>query len=391
MTLQDLVPFHLLKIVSQRLKKSVRDSDTVARLGGDEFVAILPDIYTPQNATLVARRIINKIQRPVQFDNQEIFPAASIGISLFPHDGTDAETLLRKADMAMYQAKVSSGKKYVFASDNLNNEISERLRLEGKLHRALERKEYIIDYQPQFDLRSGELVGGEALLRWKLAEQIIAPGTFIPLLEETGLIVPVGAWVIQAVCEQYLAWIKSGFGPLRLAVNLSGRQLVENDIVDVVEQIMLQTEMPEKNLELELTESMVIGNVQHIREILHGIRSLGITLALDDFGTGYSSLNCLKHFPFDRIKIDRGFVANIGVNLSDEAIIRGTIAIAHDMGMEVVAEGVEEENQVAFLKDCDCDLLQGFLLGRPMSATSFFEIMQTNGPESSPRLEADEA
>ncbi len=367
----------LLTIVSERLQQSVRESDTVARLGGDEFVVILPDINAPQNIILIARRIIKKIRQPVQFDIQEIFPAASIGISLFPHDGSDTETLLRKADMAMYQAKASSAKKYAFASDSLNKQVSERFNLEGKLHRALERKEFIIDYQPQFDLRSGDLVGGEALLRWKPAEHVIAPGTFIPLLEETGLIVPVGSWVIQTVCQQYLAWQKKGFGALRLAVNLSGRQLAENDIVDLVEQIMLDTEMPEKMLELELTESMVIGNVQHVREILHGIRSLGISLAMDDFGTGYSSLNCLKHFPFDRIKIDRSFVANIGINQNDEAIIRGIIAIAHDMGMDVVAEGVEEEKQVAFLKDCDCDLLQGFLLGRPMSVKNFTDIMQT--------------
>lgn len=370
----------LLKEISDRISRCLRESDTAARLGGDEFGIFLPVLKAPRGAALVARRILDSLSMPVLLEGQEVFPSAGIGIAVHPFDGKDLDSLLRSAHSAVRQAKAEGGRSFQFFSLAMNTEAADRLLLESRLHRALERNEFLLYYQPQFEVATGRLAGVEALLRWQPPDHpLILPGRFIPLLEETGLIHPVGEWVLRTACAEARCWRDRGMPPFRLAVNLSGRQVRAPGLPERIGGILDETGLEPHRLELELTESTLMEDVQSIVEILRSVKSLGVRLAMDDFGTGYSSLGCLRHFPFDTLKIDRSFISHLHAGSGEETLTRTIISMGHSLGMQVVAEGVETREQLEFLRRNRCDGAQGYLLGRPMPGESLTRLLREVG------------
>lgn len=375
----------LLVAVAQRIRRSVRNADCVARLGGDEFTVVLAEISGPNAAVAAAQNICRALATPFQIDGHDIFVTVSVGISMYPHDGTDVGTLLKHADTAMYRAKkTSSG--FQFFEASMERSISEHVRLESDLRRAIERNELEVFYQPQARADNGQIVGAEALLRWRHPVRgMVSPAEFIPLAEETGLIIPMGEWVLRTACSQLRAWMSSGLPPLRVAVNLSVKQLLKKDFADMVELVLDDTGLPAGLLELEITESTLMEHAQGTLEVLHRLRALGVRLSIDDFGTGYSSLSYLKRFPINIIKIDQSFVREVPQDVDDAAIVTGIIALAHSLRLEVVAEGVETESQLAFLKERSCDLMQGYFLSKPLPAEQFARELRE---KTFPRWEA---
>ena len=369
----------LLKEVARRLQAALREEDVVSRLGGDEFVVALFDISRREDATLVADKLLESLAEPYQVDRHEVLLTASIGIAIFPDDGREAETLLRNADTAMSRAK-QNGVGQLFYSNEMNQRTFERLKLEGKLRRALDRDEFRLYYQPQVDLASGRIVGAEALIRWHHPELgLLAPNDFIPLAEETGLIVPIGDWVIDTACAQSRAWVDTGFPALTVAVNLSPRQFRPGLPQRVIE-LLAQHQLPGEHLELEITESMLMHNSEQVIDMMQQFQEAGITLALDDFGTGYSSLAYLKRFPIDNLKIDRSFVSGIPHDGDDSAIARAIVSMAKNLRLGVIAEGVETDEQLGFLKEAGCDEIQGYLFSPPIPAEEFQLLLErTNG------------
>jgi len=357
----------LLKEAAERFQACIRQGDTVARLGGDEFAILLNDIASIDDVPPVAEKLTLSLAQPFMIDNRELFVSTSIGISLFPQDGKDTQTLLKKADVAMYQAKGNGGNNYCFYSDKGDVEAAERLALESKLRRAMDRGEFYLHYQPQLHVESCQIIAREALLRWSHSDFTnITPTQFIPLLEDTGLIVPIGEWVLRAACLDEVARQDAGLSPQRIAVNLSIRQFQQNNFVRTVENIINETGIAARYLELEVTEGLLINNVSEAAKILHQLHELGVMLSIDDFGTGYSSMNYLKRLPFDTLKIDRAFVRDITTNSDDAAIATAIITLAHNMELEVVAEGVETFEQLDFLRQQGCDVIQGYLCSRPI-------------------------
>jgi diguanylate cyclase (GGDEF)-like protein len=361
----------LLVAVAQRLRRSVRNADCVARLGGDEFTVVLAEVAGPNAAVAAAQNICRSLSSPFQIDGHDIFVTTSVGISMYPHDATDVGTLLKHADTAMYRAK-KTGSGFQFFEASMEQSISEHVRMENDLRRALERNEFEIYYQPQARVDNGRIIGAEALVRWRHPTRgLVSPADFIPLAEETGLINPIGEWVLRTACAQLQGWIKSGLTPIRMAVNLSVKQLLKKDFSATVELALAETGLPPNLLELEITESTLMENAQDTLEALHRLRNLGLRLSIDDFGTGYSSLSYLKRFPVDIIKIDRSFVRDVPHDADDAAIVTGIVALAHSLRLQVVAEGVETEAQLRFLKEQSCDLLQGYYLSQPVPAEAF--------------------
>ncbi|BCA78992.1 EAL domain-containing protein [Desulfuromonas sp. AOP6] len=357
----------LLCTLAKRLMHLVREADTVARLGGDEFVILLAEVAEPEDVGLVASKILQHLAEPLWVDNREILVTASLGISLYPKDSDDGATLIRNADMAMYRAKKNKRNSFAFYSPEMNQRILETLELEGALRQALERKEFCLHYQPQVDLASGHIVGCEALVRWQHPERgMVPPDDFIPLAEETGLIVPLGTWVLGEACRQARDWQEQGLLGLSVAVNISGRQFREPDFVATVERICQESGLEPQFLELEITESVVMENVESAIMTWADLKLLGVSLSIDDFGTGYSSLSYLKQFPIHSLKIDRSFVCDIVTDSNDAAIASSVIALAHTMGLKVVGEGIEAEEQLQFLKEKGCDMGQGYLFSRPL-------------------------
>ncbi|PXX35348.1 diguanylate cyclase (GGDEF)-like protein [Undibacterium pigrum] len=358
----------LLIAVAQRIRRSVRNADCVARLGGDEFTVVLSELADPAAAASAAQNICRTLAKPFQIDSHDIFVTASIGISVYPNDGTDVGTLVKHADTAMYRAK-KTNTDFQFFEAAMEHSISERVRLENDLRRALERNELAVFYQPQARMDNGEIIGMEALVRWfHPTRGMVSPLEFIPMAEETGLIIALGEWVLRTACAQMRNWKDKGLGHLRVAVNLSVSQLLEKDFASTVEQVLIDTGLPAKMLELEITESTLMEHAQDTLAVLDRLRSLGVRLTIDDFGTGYSSLSYLKRFPVDIIKIDRSFVRDIPGDADDAAIVTGIIALAHSLRLEVVAEGVETREQLEFLRSKSCDILQGFYLSKPIPA-----------------------
>ncbi|MDR2189218.1 MAG: EAL domain-containing protein [Azonexus sp.] len=366
--------------VAHRLARLFRESDYIARFGGDEFVLILPAINAPADAAVVANKIIGALAAPFVVEEHELHTSPSIGIALFPSDGDDGDTLLKNADAAMYHAKAVGRNNFQFFASEMNRMTSERLDIERKLRRAVAHDELSLHFQPQF-AASGELTGVEALLRWlHPTDGMIAPDRFIPVAEETGIIVEIGEWALQSACRQMRQWLDDGLPPLRMAVNVSARQLRRHDFSETVANALAATSLPPALLELEITESAAMENPHHVITILQQLNRMGVTLAIDDFGTGYSSLAYLKLFPIDRLKIDRSFVADIEHDLNDRAIAFGAIALAHSLNLKVIAEGVETESQHDLLRSNGCDEIQGYLLSKPLPSAAAFDFLHARSP-----------
>jgi diguanylate cyclase (GGDEF)-like protein/PAS domain S-box-containing protein len=366
----------LLVEVARRISACVRKSDTVARLGGDEFTVILTDVNEVGHVAQVAANIITSLTQPVRIKDQDAYIGASIGIAFYPDDGQDFVAVTKNADIAMYKAKESGRGNYQFFKEEMNERSSRRLSMEQRLRKAMERGEFFLLYQPKASLRTGTVTGMECLVRWRNEEgALVPPSDFIPVAEEIGLIVPLGEWILRAACTQGARWRDQGIGPFRLAVNLSAAQFQNGEIRDRVEVILRETGFPAAWLELEITESMVMGDVRQAIRIMGNLRDTGVHIAIDDFGTGYSSLGYLKNFPIQTLKIDQTFVRYLTTDSSDAAIVSAIISMAHRLKLEVVAEGVETVEQMAFLADEQCDQIQGYLLGRPVPAETMEQIL----------------
>jgi len=361
----------LLKIVAERVSGAVRENDLVARLGGDEFTIIIDNVDSREVLATIARKICQAFTRPVVFLDREIFITLSIGISTFPHDASDLASLMKHADTAMFHAKRYRNDFRFFESD-MAADVSRRLELENDLRRAIERNELVVYYQPQAYAANGEVVGMEALVRWRHPRRgLVSPLDFIPLAEEIGLIDAIGEIVLRASCHQLRTWLDRGYGPLRLAVNISGRQLEKREIISVVSDALIASQIPSSHLELEITESVIMEHAEDMIEVFRRFKDMDLQIAIDDFGTGYSSLAYLKRFPVDTIKIDRSFVRGVPGDHEDVAIVTGVIAMARGLGLKVVAEGVESQDQLAFLRERGCDYIQGFHLSEPLPAEEF--------------------
>ena len=368
----------LLAIIAERLASIVREGDTVARLGGDEFVLVLNDQNKEDVIFRAMQRVLNKVSEPMTIDGQELYITCSAGVSLYPADAPDVETLLKNADVAMYRAKEHGRNNFQFYTPEMNDLANERLALEHSLRRALERNELLLHYQPKVNLETGMIVGAEALLRWQHPEWgLIAPERFIPIAEETGLIVQIGAWVIRTACNQARLWQDAGLPPVVMSVNLSARQFRQESFVKVVTQILHETGLKPEQLEMELTESMLMHNANAAISILAGLKSIGVRLSLDDFGTGYSSLSYLSRLPIDTLKIDRSFVQHIGdQDECDNGILaQAIISLGHSLNLTVIAEGVETGEQLKFLKAHQCDEVQGFYFCKPTVAGEFAKML----------------
>lgn len=370
----------LLKAVAQRLTATVRRGDTLARLGGDEFTLVLADMVNVQDAATLAQKVLDSFSTPFVIDNRELFVTASIGVTVYPFDDNSIEGLLKNADTAMYHAKERGRNAYQFYSTEMNGQAFKRLTLHNALRRALERGELALHYQAQVDLRSGRVTGVEALLRWQHPELgLIPPDDFIPLAEETGLIVPIGEWVLRTACRQARIWQQRFAADLRMAVNVSTRQLQQPDIAQVIVDILHETGVRPDTIELELTETLLMQNVEAALPTLRRIHAAGIGLAIDDFGVGFSSLSYLRQLPIDAVKIDRSFVRDLTVDPDDAALVAAIIAMAHSLKLEVIAEAVETREQLAFLHAEGCDQMQGFLFLPPLSAADL-EARLAAGP-----------
>jgi diguanylate cyclase (GGDEF)-like protein len=375
----------LLLEVANRLRGTLRASDVVARLGGDEFVVILDQCGDIDDVQRIATGVLAALGQPMQLAGHECHTTASIGIAMYPANGADAQTLTKNADMAMYLAKEDGKNGYRFFSNEVKTQSIERLSLESALRRALEREQFSLNYQPKVDMETGQITGVEALLRWTHPELgNVSPAQFIPLAEETGLIVPIGRWVLNEACAQAMAWQRRGLLPLSMAVNLSPRQFVDEHLLEDVDEALAASGMSPVLLQLEVTESMMMRNVGRALKVLDAIQSRGIRLAIDDFGTGYSSMSLMKHFPIDTIKIDRSFVRDLPQDSEDQAIAQAIISMGKALGMTVVAEGVENADQEAFLRSHGCDEMQGFLISRPLPAPQMAELLRPMAPVAPP-------
>lgn len=366
----------LLIEVSKRLKNCIHDKDTIARLGGDEFMLLISDINNLHDVTAIVKLILLNLSKPFIIQHHEINITASIGITLYPNDGKNDIDLIKNADTAMYKAKESGKNKFQVFSNEFNKIVSEKVQLENYLRHAVSKKELVVYYQPQIDIINGDIVSMEALLRWKHPYLgLVYPDTFISLAEESGLIKPIGEWVLRTACMQNKAFQDAGYKPLRLAVNLSPKQFQDKDLFDKINQCLYETKLDPKYLQLEITESAAIQYYDFTIETLKKLRQIGITISLDDFGTGYSSLNYLKLLPIDEIKIDKSFIQNAINGGYEESITKSIISIAHDMSVRVVAEGVENEKQLNLLKSMDCDIVQGYLFSKPIPIEDFEKLL----------------
>ncbi len=366
-----------------RQSEATAESSSISRLGGDEFTVLLTEIHQPIDAALVADRLLATLEDPITLAGQEIFMGTSIGIAVFPEDGGDAETLIRNADAAMYFAKGRGRNSYSFYSAEMNQSQSQRLEIESKLRAAIEHEQFQIHYQPIFSAATGCVVAAEALVRWRDAEWgAVPPDKFIPVAEETGLIVGLGQFVFRSVCEQARRWRDERQSLIRIGVNVSGKQIREPGMVEMVRQALQDTGVSPTQIELELTESTIMQDDALTIQTLRDLKAMGVGLALDDFGTGYSSLSYLRRFTIDRVKIDRSFVSELPENASDAALTSAIIAMAHGLRLEVVAEGVETEAQARFLELRGCDELQGYLFGRPCPAEEFVDFLRARPPKS---------
>jgi diguanylate cyclase (GGDEF)-like protein/PAS domain S-box-containing protein len=369
----------LLRQVAERIQEHVREGDTVARLGGDEFTLLVPGITVEEDAAKIARKICDAVHDPFWIDGRELFVTTSLGVSVYPSDGHDAETLVRNADSAMYRAKEQGRDNYQLYTPAMNAKAIERLSLESRLRQAVANDELELHFQPFIDIRTEEVLGAEALLRWRHPELgLIPPGEFIPIAELSGLIVPIGEWVLRTACAEARKWHDKGFPAMTVSVNLSSRQFQQSDLGSQVTHALEETGLEPDKLDLEITESCAMQNAEHSINTLWGLKKQGVRISMDDFGTGYSSLNYLKRFPIDRIKLDQSFVRDLPGDKDDAAIAMAVIAMGRSLELVVIAEGVETQEQLAFLKGHECDQLQGFLFSRPLPAEAFEKFLTQN-------------
>ena len=369
----------LLQKVSGRLSACLRDGDILARWGGDEFTVLLENINVVDDAIDVAYRILDALKAPFTVGGHELYVTTSIGISIYPEDGAGAETLLQNADVALYRCKEQGRGSCQLYNSAMNSKAPELFALENHLRHALKRDEFMLYYQPKVNINTGAIEGLEALVRWEHAEMgLVSPGKFIPLAEETGLIVDIGEWVLRTACEQVVAWHNLGLKPLSVAVNLSARQFFQPNLVELVAHILEDTQLDPQYLELEITETTAVKNIDFTRVVLGELQNLGVSIAMDDFGTGYSSLNYLKQLPFNTLKIDQAFIRDLKPHSKDVEIINAVIALGRGLKLKVVAEGVENEQQLALLKSLRCEVVQGYLFSRPLTANNSTSILQAN-------------
>jgi diguanylate cyclase (GGDEF)-like protein/PAS domain S-box-containing protein len=362
--------------MAKRLKACVRESDTVSRMGGDEFTILQPEIKDPSNSLQLASRIVASLREPFISGDRELYVTSSVGIAIYPDDGETPEELTKNADTAMYRAKELGRNNYQLYTDAMNTASVERLTMENHLRHAIEREELDLNYQVKVDLVSQQTIGVEALLRWNCAEVgLVSPADFIPLAEANGMILPIGEWVLKRACMQAREWLDRGLPEIHVAVNVSSRQLHQDDLVETVIRTLVETGFEARCLEIELTESMLMENIAEVEPKLHRLRELGVRIGIDDFGTGYSSLAYLKRLPIDTLKIDVSFIRDIPEDADDAEIVAAIIAMAHRLDLEVVAEGVEREEQVRFLRTLGCDQIQGYLVGRPLSAENIVSLL----------------
>jgi diguanylate cyclase (GGDEF)-like protein len=377
-TLGRAIGDRLLQKVAERLRSSAHRGETVARFEGDEFALLLTQIGGTEGEEVVEVifQINESLKLPFVVDGHELFITASVGITLYPDDGADAPTLLKNADAALYRAKEQGGDNYQFYTADMNAKAMKRLTLENSLRRALERNEFEVYYQPVLDTNTRKIVGMEALLRWHHPELgLVQPAEFIPLAEDTGMIVPIGEWVLRTACAQSKSWQEAGFAPLALAVNLSARQFQQQNLSEVVVLILQETGLNPHDLELELTESSIMKNAESAVRTLGELKALGVKIAIDDFGTGYSSLGYLKRLPIDTLKIDRSFVRDVTADPDDAALVMAIITLAHNLRLKVIAEGVDSEEQLSFLHLLRCDEWQGYLFSKPLPGEAFEELL----------------
>ncbi len=369
--------------VASRMQETTRRIDTVARLGGDEFAVVQPRCMTPQGAATLASRLTRLIQQPIPVGTHPVSVGASIGIALYPQDGTSAEILLQNADLALYRAKQFHGSSFCFFEPEMDRRLQERRALEIELQETLQNNQLYLHYQPLFAADGLRLEGFEALLRWQHpVHGNISPADFIPLAEETGLILSIGRWVLLAACLEAASWPR----PYRIAVNVSAVQVQHGNLIATVEEVLATSGLPPEQLELEVTESLFLGDLETVRATLRDLKQLGVYITLDDFGTGYSSLGYLRRLPFDYLKIDRSFVSALGQDAQADAIVHSIVALSHSLNLQVTAEGVETQTQLETLQACHCDQVQGFLLGRPASSEQMAALRETGSFDFAPRI-----
>jgi diguanylate cyclase (GGDEF)-like protein len=366
----------LLRVAAERIRRAVREADMLFRMGGDEFTVLLEDVRGPEEAAMVATRMLEAIAEPLQLHHHEIAVTASIGIALYPRDDTVGERLVKSADTAMYRAKELGRNRYAFFAREMNERVESQMLLEAALRRALKNEEFVLHFQPRVSAATGRATGAEALLRWQHPEWgLVEPARFVPLLEETGLVVPVGGWVLAQACRHAKAWQDAGLPPLRVSVNLSSRQFRSETLFEAVSEALRASGLPPHLLELELTESLLVENVDHAMGVMGKLKAIGTAISIDDFGTGYSSLGYLKRFPIDSLKIDKSFVRDIATSPKDAAIVRAISALARSLGIGLIAEGVEEPWQMEFLRARHCTEMQGFLFSRPLPASAMVDAL----------------
>lgn len=367
----------ILMQIAEKIKGLLREADTVARFGGDEFIVLQPGLKDITDITRVADRILENFRSPWILEGREYYITASMGIAVYPNDGQDESTLVKNADIAMYRAKDKGKNNYELFMESMNRKIIDKLNLENALRHAIAKEDFVLYYQPQIDIATGEIISVEALIRWnREGVGLVQPLEFIPAAEESSLIIPLGEWVLKTACKQNVKWLSLGFKPLLMAVNLSAKQFQQRDLVEMIDRVLHETGMEPTLLELEITESTAMQDIDFTVEVLKKLREKGIRISLDDFGTGYSSLNYLKILPLDTLKIDKSFIHDIALNPNEEAIAKSVIGIAHKMNLMVVAEGVETNDQLEFLKVHMCDKVQGYLLSKPLPSDQIGEILK---------------
>ncbi len=369
----------LLQEVAERLKRQTREQDTVARLGGDEFVIVLSGVKQIKDAAITAERVMNDLSSAFVIQGHSLNVSCSLGISIFPNDGRDGETLVKHADAAMYCAKENGRNNFQFFTQNMNRDIVQRLTLENSLRLALRRNEFFLMYQPQLDITTGEISGVEALIRWQHPKLgLVAPNEFIPIAKNSGLIIPIGEWVLRTACEQGRKWQDEGLPAVPVAVNVSAMQFRHQGFLELVRRVLHETALPPQYLELELTESLILSNADVMLSRLKELKEMGVRLAIDDFGTGYSSFSYLRQFRVHKLKIDCSFVRDICLDADDAAITAAIISVARSLNLRVIAEGVETEKQVAFLRAHHCDEIQGYYFSKPLLPEEFAEKLRSN-------------